>query len=66
MASLIHPCKVIGVAVSCIKVSAAAAEAEKTRLREQLGLPVCDVMMDGPQELVSAVLKLRDEVRVGN
>ncbi len=66
MASLIHPCKVIGVAVNCSKVSAAAAETEKTRLREQLGLPVCDVVMDGPQELVSAVLKLRDEVRACN
>ena len=38
-------------------VSAEEAEAERVKVRSQLGLPVCDVFRHGPGELADAVLK---------
>lgn len=59
MANLMHPCSVIGVAMNSHKVSADEAEAERERVRSQLGLPVCDVIRHGPDELVQAVQAFR-------
>ncbi|MEM9354366.1 MAG: DUF1611 domain-containing protein [Planctomycetota bacterium] len=61
MASLQGPCSVIGVAMNSRKVSAAEAEDERARIGEQLGLPVCDVVRDGPADLVAAVEKFRPQ-----
>jgi uncharacterized NAD-dependent epimerase/dehydratase family protein len=43
-------------------VSAEQAEAERVKVRNELGLPVCDVFRHGPDELVSAVLDLRRQI----
>ena len=43
-------------------VGEAEAEAERQRVRDEIGLPVCDVFRHGPDELVRAVLQLRSEV----
>ena len=54
--------KVIGVAMNGRHITAEQAELEKQAVGERLGLPVCDVYRDGPDVLVDAVLKLKDEL----
>jgi uncharacterized NAD-dependent epimerase/dehydratase family protein len=60
MASIHIPCQVIGVAMNSRRISAAEADEERKRVREELGLPVCDVFRHGADELVDAVKKLHD------
>ena len=62
MASAMHPCRVIGVAMNSRTVSASEAEVERIRVRDELGLPVCDVLRHGPDDLVKAVLDLKQEL----
>lgn len=56
MASLSMPSKVIGIAMNSRLLTPADAEAERERVRRELGLPVCDVIRHGPDELVDAIL----------
>ena len=63
MANLMHPCRVIGLAMNSRKVTPAEADRERERIRAELGLPVCDVLRHGSQELVDAVLKLKKQLR---
>jgi uncharacterized NAD-dependent epimerase/dehydratase family protein len=56
MASLMFPCPVIGIAMNSRRVSPEAAEAERRRVREEFGLPVCDIFRHGPDDLGEAVL----------
>ncbi|MCA9231115.1 MAG: DUF1611 domain-containing protein [Planctomycetales bacterium] len=60
-ASIMMPARVIGIAMNSRLLSGAAAEAERQRVREEMGLPVCDVIRHGPDELVDAVLQLHAE-----
>ena len=62
MANLMSPSKVIGVAMNSSSVSAEAAEVERERVRSELGLPVCDVIRHGPDELVQAIQAMRPEL----
>jgi uncharacterized NAD-dependent epimerase/dehydratase family protein len=62
MANLISPSKVIGVAVNTRRLSADDAEAERERVRAELGLPVCDVIRNGPEELIQAILSMKPEL----
>ena len=55
MASLLHPSRVIGIAMNSRNVNAAEAEQQRLRVREELGLPVCDVLRHGPDDLVQAI-----------
>jgi uncharacterized NAD-dependent epimerase/dehydratase family protein len=59
MASVMQPSRVIGVGINSRRLSAADAAAERDRVRGELGLPACDVIRDGPDELVDAVLTMR-------
>jgi uncharacterized NAD-dependent epimerase/dehydratase family protein len=59
MASMMHPSRVIGVAINGRLLSDSQLEEERGRIREELGLPVCDVYRHGPDELVGAVLTLK-------
>ena len=59
MANLMHPCSVIGVAMNSRRVSDQEAAEERENIRRELGLPVCDVIRHGPDELVEAVQALR-------
>ena len=61
MANVRHPSRVIGVAMNSRRVSAEEAFAEQTRIRALFGVPVVDVIRHGPQELVDAILKLKEE-----
>jgi uncharacterized NAD-dependent epimerase/dehydratase family protein len=62
MANLISPSKVVGVAVNTRRLGAAQAADERRRVRDELGLPICDVIRDGPEELVQAILQMRSAV----
>ena len=62
MANLMGPSKVIGIAMNSRNVSADEAEAERERVRAELGLPVCDVIRHGPDELVQAVQAMLPKV----
>lgn len=64
MANLVSPAKVIGVAVNTRRLSAEQAAAERDRARREFGLPVCDVVRDGPDELVQAVLAMKPALAV--
>ena len=61
-ARLVHPTEVIGVAMNGRNLSAEEAEREKQRVREEVGLPVCDVVRDGPGELMQAVLDFQEKL----
>jgi len=61
-----YPCKVIGIAINTKSMTdPAAVEDQRQRLRDELGLPVCDVIRHGPDELVKAVNDLQKELRGG-
>ena len=62
MASLAMPSRVIGVAMNSRLLTPDEAEAERERVRRELGVPVCDVIRHGPDDLVDAVLALRHEL----
>jgi uncharacterized NAD-dependent epimerase/dehydratase family protein len=53
---------VIGVSINTRKFSDEEAEAECERVRREFGLPACDVIRHGPDELVKAVLELKREL----
>jgi uncharacterized NAD-dependent epimerase/dehydratase family protein len=57
-ANIMHPCRVIGVAVNGQKFSEEVVSAECQEVSRRLGLPACDVIRQGPQKLVEAVVEL--------
>jgi uncharacterized NAD-dependent epimerase/dehydratase family protein len=57
-AGIANPCRVIGIAMNSRSLTDEQAEAERARVREQVGLPVCDVFRHGPGDLADAVLRL--------
>lgn len=59
MANLRHPSQVIAVAMNSRLLSDEQANVERERVKRELGLPVCDVVRHGAQDLVRAVLDLR-------
>jgi uncharacterized NAD-dependent epimerase/dehydratase family protein len=58
-ANIMHPSRVIGVAVNGQRFNDEAVAAECDRVSRRLGLPACDVIRQGPAKLVEAVLRLR-------
>ncbi|MCP4193944.1 MAG: DUF1611 domain-containing protein [Planctomycetaceae bacterium] len=62
MANVMHPCRVIGVAMNSRLLSEEAAAVERRRVQDELGVPTCDVFRHGPDDLVRAVLDLQAEV----
>ncbi|MBI2946045.1 MAG: DUF1611 domain-containing protein [Verrucomicrobia bacterium] len=62
MANLMHPCRVIGVAVNGRKYSEMEVTQECEKVRRELGLPVCDVLRHSPKELVQAILELKQSL----
>jgi uncharacterized NAD-dependent epimerase/dehydratase family protein len=59
MANLMGPSKVIGIAVNTRRLNAQQAADERKRARNELGLPTCDVIRDGPDELVEAIVRMK-------
>lgn len=62
MANLMGPSKVIGVAMNSSFVSADEADREREKVRSELGLPVCDVIRHGSDELVQAIQKMSPQL----
>jgi uncharacterized NAD-dependent epimerase/dehydratase family protein len=62
MASLAMPSKVIGVAMNSRLLTPDQAEAERERARKELGVPVCDVIRHGSDDLVEAILAFRQKL----
>jgi len=62
VAQVMHPCRVIAVAMNGRSLSDMEARAERERVAGELDLPVCDVMRDGPGALVNAALELQQEL----
>ncbi len=58
-AGVMHPCRVIGVAVNGQRYCDDEVAAECERVGRELGLPTCDVIRHGPEKLVDAALKLK-------
>jgi uncharacterized NAD-dependent epimerase/dehydratase family protein len=58
MANLMIPSKVIGIAMNSRKTPADETEREREQLRKEFGLPVCDVIRHGPDELLQAVQQM--------
>lgn len=61
VASVMHPSKVIALALNSRRFSKQEAEIEKERMKDMLSLPICDVIKDGADELADAVIKLKEE-----
>lgn len=59
MANIMHPCRVIGIAVNSRKYSPEEADCEIKRTEDKTGLPACDVIRHGSGKLVDAVLNLK-------
>ncbi|MFV2067574.1 MAG: DUF1611 domain-containing protein [Pirellulales bacterium] len=62
MAQIMHPCRVIAVAMNGRNLTDTEARAERERVSSELELPVCDVMRDDPDVLADAALKLKREL----
>jgi uncharacterized NAD-dependent epimerase/dehydratase family protein len=62
MASIYQPGKVIGIAMNSATVGDSEAEAERKRVGDEFGLPVCDVIRHGCGDLVNAIVKFRDSL----
>ena len=59
MASVERPTRVIGIAMNSRQIDEAAASAERERVRAETGLPVCDLIRHGSDELVDAIIKFK-------
>ncbi len=62
MASPFQSCPVIGVSMNSSKVSAEEAESERKRVGDELQLPVCDVIRDGPDALLEVIVDYKNNV----
>jgi uncharacterized NAD-dependent epimerase/dehydratase family protein len=60
MSNIHQPCKIIGIGINSRRVSAAEAAKERERVKAEFGLPACDVIRDGPDELVDAVIRFKN------
>jgi uncharacterized NAD-dependent epimerase/dehydratase family protein len=59
LASIMLPSRVIGIGLNSRLLSDSDATKERERVSRELNLPVCDVIRDGPDELVDTILALR-------
>jgi uncharacterized NAD-dependent epimerase/dehydratase family protein len=62
MANLMGPSKVIGVAMNSRRLNDEQAEEEREKVRAELGMPVCDVIRHGSDDLVEAILAMRPQL----
>ena len=62
MASVMFSSKVIGFALNSKNVTKLEAEREREKIKEKYNLPACDVVRDGPEELMEAILTFRQKI----
>ena len=63
MANIMFPCELIGFAINSRKKTVKEADIERGKMRERYGLPVCDVVRHGPEELGDAVIEFNNRFR---
>jgi uncharacterized NAD-dependent epimerase/dehydratase family protein len=61
-ARIMHPSRVIGISINGYEYDDGELDAERRRVRSELGLVACDVIRHGPAELVDAVVQLKQEL----
>jgi uncharacterized NAD-dependent epimerase/dehydratase family protein len=59
MANLLSPSRMIGVAINSRRLNDKQAADERRRVSDELELPACDVLRDGPDDLVQAILQMK-------
>jgi uncharacterized NAD-dependent epimerase/dehydratase family protein len=64
MANLVSPSKVIGIAINSRRLYDEQAARERERVSREFGLPACDVIRDGADDLVQAILALKPAAAV--
>lgn len=57
MASIMHPCKVIGIAINSRNFTKEEADKERIKVKNEFGLPACDVIRHGANELAEEIIK---------
>lgn len=62
MASVMFPSKIIAFAFNSNNVSELETEKEREKIKKQFGLPVCDVVRHGTDELLDAIIDFRKKV----
>jgi uncharacterized NAD-dependent epimerase/dehydratase family protein len=61
-ANLRHPCRIIGIGINTRTLDSHSARAEVARAEARYGLPACDVYREGPDKLVEAAVRLKQEL----
>lgn len=61
MSNIMFPCKVIGIAINGRKYTKKEVDFEQNRIKEEFGLPACDVIKHSPRELTNAILRIQEE-----
>lgn len=63
IASINHPCSVIGIGMNSSSLDDAQALEERDRVQSLLGIPVVDVIRDGgAEDFVNPILELKDRI----
>ena len=62
-AGVMHPCRVIGVAINGNQFSDDEISREREQVSARMGVPACDVLRQGPEDLVNSVLDLKRQLR---
>ncbi len=60
MANIHQRCEVVGIGINSRRLTAADAARERQRVKQEFSLPACDVLRDGPDELVDAIIAYRN------
>lgn len=61
MANIHQRCQIVGIGINSRRLNAAEAARERDRVKSEFGLPACDVLRDGPDELVQAVIDYKNQ-----
>ena len=59
MGGVFQPCPVIGISMNSCHVSPLEAERHRKRFHAEFGVPVCDVVRHGSDELVQAIVDFK-------
>ncbi len=62
MASIMFPCKVIGIAINSRHFSKEEADKERERIKREFNLPACDVIRHGSDELADSIIEYQRKV----
>jgi uncharacterized NAD-dependent epimerase/dehydratase family protein len=64
-ASIVTPCRVVAVAVNTSELGANEAETLVHRIEEETGLPTADVIRQGPDRILKAIVARHEQLGDG-